>query len=937
MVRTYGLSGSGMDVDQMVKDIMKAKRVQYDTLTQKKTQLEWKKTDYNTMYSSINDFRNSVFDTKLQSNLSPRKTSSTNTSAVTATSSAEASNMTHTIEVGKLANGVQEVSSDKISIGSKETLMSQFGMAAGNFNLQITNGNTSATVSIDTSQSVYDVVNNINKAGVGVVANYDANSDRFFLATASSGSNVGIDFAGSSALGLDFVSNKLKLVAPPTVSGTSTSTANVDMSLAALVPGFTGGNLKMTNGINSTTIALTKGDSVASLINKINGATGLNAVASIDATGKFNIKTTSGILDLSGSDASALSVLTTGLKLPNGSNELKTIAMLGVTGTDVLPKVDKDAKISDVFTSIAGKGTMKVSINGGAAKDLEIDFSKATITSIKDSLNALDPKIEAVYDTITRKFSIKGKNGENIDLSGSDKIVKNFLTDNLKMGNSTTFGGFTSSASSEALFADPLNTSLASQFGLVAGGTFNFRLTNGTAVNTITLDTSTDTLQTFMDKIGKAGVNATTLYNYTTRQFNIATTSGTLDFTGSDSAAMAFLTSKLKLTNVNTIDKDGTKSNLAMFPSESEKNVTSQFAGINGGRFSLVINNEVITMDTDTESLEKLVLKINTAIPAIPETASYSDGKFSLTGNLDFKGSDPVALEFLTNKLKINSSLAKKGNDAEITLDGVAMQQNSNVFTVSGVTYTLNGLTDAGKSASVVITSDIDKTVENVKKFVESYNTMLKKINDELNEAKYKDYLPLTDEAKKALSADQVKVYEEKAKSGILRRDPILSDLVTKMRNNFNDAVIGISGSKTTATSLGIDTGLGTYKEGGKLYLDETKLKNALNADPDAVYKVFGTDGVLLTGNQKGVAGRLYDSLKGTMDRISREGGLTASADYDTKSNLGKEIKDYKTRMTDMTRRLNDMESRYYKQFDAMEKALAKMQKQSSWFSSASS
>lgn len=933
MARTYGLSGSGMDVDQMVKDIMKARRVQYDTLTQKKTQLEWKKTDYNTMYSSINDFRNTVFNTKLQSNLSPRKTSSTNTGAVTATSSAESSNMTHTIEVGKLANGVQEASSDKITTGgSKESLMSQFGMTAGNFNLQITNGNTSATVSIDTSQSVYDVVNNINKAGVGVVANYDANSDRFFLATAGSGSTAGIDFAGSSALGLDFVSNKLKLVTPPTVSGTSTSAAAVDMSLAALLPGFTGGNLQMKNGLNSTTIALTTGDSVASLINKINGATGLNAVASIDATGKFSIKTTSGILDLSGSDASALSVLTTGLKLPNASNELKTIAMIGVTGTAALPTADSTKALSDVFASIAGKGTMKVSINGGAAKDLEIDFSKATITSIKDSINALDPNIEAVYDTLTRKFSINGKSGATVDLSGSDKIVKNFLTDNLKMANSTTVGGFTSSTSSDALFSDPLNTSLASQFGLVAGGTYNFRLTNGTTVNTITLDTSTDTLQTFMDKIGKAGVKATTLYNYTTRQFSVTATSGTLDFTGSDSAAMAFLTSKLKLTNINAIDDKGSKSNFGMFPSDAEKNVTSQFAGINGGEFSLVINGKTVTMDADTQSIDDFVSKINTAIPG---TASYSAGKFTLTGNLDFTGSDPVAIEFLTNKLKINSSIARKGNDAEITLDGIAMKQNSNVFTVSGVTYTLNGLTDTGKAASVVITSDIDKTVENVKKFVESYNTMLKKINDELNEAKYKDYLPLTDEAKKSLSADQVKVYEEKAKSGILRRDPILSDLVTKMRNNFNDAVIGIAGSKTTATALGIDTGLGTYKEGGKLYLDETKLKNALNEDPDVVYKVFGTDGALLTGNQKGVAGRLYDSLKGSMDRISREGGVTASADYDTKSNLGKEIKGYKTRMTEMTRRLNDMESRYYKQFDAMENALAKMQKQSSWFASA--
>ncbi len=928
--RIFGLSGSGMDIDNMVKDMMKARQTRYDNLYKKKTQQEWKKADYNTMYNAISEFRNAVFSNKLQSNLSPRKTSSTNTAAVTATAGADAANMTHTMEVTKLANGVQEASSKPITTGSnKDSLVNQFGMPAGNFSLQITNGSSTASISVDTTQSIYDLVSNINKAGIGVIANYDSNSDRFFLATASSGAKAGIDFTGSSAMGLDFITNNLQLVKAPSIAASATSTAPVDVSLAALSGGtFTGGNLQLKNGINTVNVNLNADESISTLINKINSATGTNAVASIESSGKFSIKSTSGVLDLSGSDASVIGMLTGALSLPNGSDQLKAIGANGVTGTAALAAASATEPLTSVFSNIAGKGIMK--INGVA---VNIDFSKATMNSIIADINSANAGVTASYDPVERKFKITG----NADFTGSDGITTNFLQKTMKLN---TLNGANPS-STDALFADPAATSLASQFGLVAGGIYNFRLTNGKNVTNISLNTSTDTLNTFIDKINKAGMNATASYNYATRKFTIVTSSGALDFTGSDSAAMSFLGSKLKLSNLNDIQAAGSTSYTTMFNSEADKNVTSQFSGISGGTFKLMINGAAVNVDAENDWLydatgthSNLVEKINDAVGA--GTASYdaATGKVTLNGNLDFSGSDPAAIEFVTNKLKLNSNFVQQGNDAEIKLDGIDMKESSNTFTVSGVTYTLNGLTNdgaAGKAASVVITSDIDKTIESVKKFVEVYNTMLKKLNDEISEKKYKDYLPLTSEEKSSLTDDQIKAWEEKAKNGLLQRDPALTRLVDNMRNSFTDAVIGISGSYLTATSIGIDTSLGTYKEGGKLYVDENRLRAALNADPNAVYKVLGTDGALLTGNQKGVLPRMYDALKNAMEKIVGEGGTSASATYDTKSILGKSIKDYEKRMTNMKRIMQDAEDRYYKQFTAMETALSKLNQQSSY------
>jgi flagellar hook-associated protein 2 len=175
----------------------------------------------------------------------------------------------------------------------------------------------------------------------------------------------------------------------------------------------------------------------------------------------------------------------------------------------------------------------------------------------------------------------------------------------------------------------------------------------------------------------------------------------------------------------------------------------------------------------------------------------------------------------------------------------------------------------------------------------------------------------------------QITAWEDKAKSGMLRKDSILSNIVSKMRANVSEPISGLTGKYKNSASIGITTG--NYAEGGKLYLDEAKLTAALNEDPDVLNKIFGTDGA--TGAQDGIAVRLYDTLKSSLDKISTEAGISASTSDDTTSSLAKRIRTYNTQLYNMDLRLNKIEDRYYRQFDAMESALMKLNKQSSWLS----
>ena len=260
-----------------------------------------------------------------------------------------------------------------------------------------------------------------------------------------------------------------------------------------------------------------------------------------------------------------------------------------------------------------------------------------------------------------------------------------------------------------------------------------------------------------------------------------------------------------------------------------------------------------------------------------------------------------------------------------------------NTFTMAGVTYTLKGV----GTTNIDVVSDVDKAVENAKAFVDKYNSVLADVIAKYKETRPKQssstrngfdyYEPLTDEQREAMSDDQIKAWESKAKTGMLSRSPILATILDQMRTAISQPITGVSGDYKSAASIGITTGEGweSYKDGGKLYLDESKLREALAADPDALKTVFGTTGS--TTAAQGIAVRVKSVMDAGKTRISQEAGL-AGSDIST-GYLGDRINEYSSQIYKLTLKMNDEEDRYYNQFSAMETALQKLSAQSSWLS----
>lgn len=266
-----------------------------------------------------------------------------------------------------------------------------------------------------------------------------------------------------------------------------------------------------------------------------------------------------------------------------------------------------------------------------------------------------------------------------------------------------------------------------------------------------------------------------------------------------------------------------------------------------------------------------------------------------------------------------------KAENATFTVNGLETSRQSNTFSINGVTFTLKKTTDT--PVTINVNNDNDALFENIKNFVDKYNELVEKIEKKLSEPKYKDYLPLTDDEKEKLSETQQEKWENMAKSGILRNDSILSGLITQMRTAIYSAVNqdDLDSAMKSLSAIGITTTADFTT--AKLEINESKLKAAIEKDPNSIELLFNGTGA--TDGQKGVIQRLYDKVNATMDQLKERAGNSYSVN--NQFTIGRQLDDLDDRIERFEDRLADLETRYYSQFTAMEQAIQKANSQAAY------
>lgn len=370
----------------------------------------------------------------------------------------------------------------------------------------------------------------------------------------------------------------------------------------------------------------------------------------------------------------------------------------------------------------------------------------------------------------------------------------------------------------------------------------------------------------------------------------------------------------------------------------------SNFAGgpLTGGSptgdgFKFVINGVTIAGLTEDSTLSDVLSAINNSDAGVTISYSSTSDKFVMQSKATGEGADISMSDTSGNLLEVmfgSHSVAgvvklgdtTAGQNAKLTVDGTEIERNTNAFELDGITIELTGKTDV--PIDLTTSRDTDKIVDSLKSFVEDYNTLIEDLNSRIGEdASYKSYAPLTSEQKAEMTDREIELWEEKSKEGLLRNDSNIGEFLSSMRKALYSSVesAGIS-----LYDIGIETS-SNWRDNGKLVFTESELRETLATNADGIQKLF-------TDPDEGLAVKLEKALKDAANVSSGSPGTLVqyAGTKDvlaTDNTIYREMKSISDVLTRLNASYEKEKSRYWKQFNAMEQALANLNSQSSWLS----
>ncbi len=372
--------------------------------------------------------------------------------------------------------------------------------------------------------------------------------------------------------------------------------------------------------------------------------------------------------------------------------------------------------------------------------------------------------------------------------------------------------------------------------------------------------------------------------------------------------------------------------------------VNSSFTvNINGTRISFLQN----------ESLGTAISRINNSAAGIH--VGYSSFSDTFTFTAKATGAQNITVDdggrfFAAIGLKRGTGLetiGTAGRDAQFQINGFAGRNAANSFTVDGINYNIARRIEARDNAPPVTLSvslDSEAVFKNIQSFVEDYNKLITTIGGELNEERFSTFLPLTAEQKKQMSEQEIKTWQERAQSGLLRREPALANMLREMRTALNQTVGGVH-----LSAIGIEFS-SNFRDNGRLVLRDggQRLRNAIAANPEQVQELFTRRSSIAyrpdlsaaersqRRQESGLAQRLSDIL---LDNIRTTGGRgilveragVAGHPTETANSFSTRIERLDTRIKRTNELLIRREEQLFRQFSAMEKALGQLYAQGDW------
>jgi flagellar hook-associated protein 2 len=312
-------------------------------------------------------------------------------------------------------------------------------------------------------------------------------------------------------------------------------------------------------------------------------------------------------------------------------------------------------------------------------------------------------------------------------------------------------------------------------------------------------------------------------------------------------------------------------------------------------------------------SIDDVVQAVNGASTGVTATKD-TNGRLQLTSNTagsagDFTTSSTQLSEFGSGSAGVDSTL--NNLNAQYRVDGGAWKYStSNTLTdaIPGISLTFKAVTSSPVTVTVGSPAPDKAAIKAaVHDFVNMYNANMADIKAKLEEKPVIGATNSTDMAKGLFFADStLQGIRDRLRTAIA--SPIGTDPTLNLLSQ-----IGIS--------TGATTGSGTVSQDaldGKLVVDDDKLDDMLDSNPDGVKNLLGA-----TLGKNGFA----QAIDNVLNPSVQTGGS-----FDTLINqTNSQISDLTDQIANWDNRLSDMQDRLKQQFNAMELALSQNQTQGQW------
>lgn len=905
---------SGLDTDELVKQLTIGTQNKIDSANQKKQIATWQQEAYQALIKSISEFQTKYFNSSSSSNSILNASFFNSTSIVNNSSYVKLSGLANVAQnmqiksitaLAKQASYVatNKVSSQAIQTGEIQSEWTKSAVTGATMKISFEGKDYTLTVGSDgkTTQTS-DIVNQLNQQlkdqGLGDKLGASVDVDgKFILKNKDDSSSSAVTIkSGSEALlsGLG-----LKADDSGTAITGSTDVNNAYFSNHSVAAGSKL-NLKVDGKeytfTVSSAISLPVLSDSASAEDKANYAKKLESAlndivkTNTDLKGKVSFSVSSDLhVLLSSTEGKSIEVVSDG----STKSLINGLGLAGKSGTgEVIGSISQTELYKTYLDDSLSGSTLTFDLNGLSKM---IAFNEADISRFNNVIDSPDATSTEEYKT-QYKNSLGGYLQEKLDSAyGAGKVqvsVKDGALSFTTPGNDTDVLTISSSSKSGVLGVD-------GALRVYAGESNRINLNK----------TLRDVQGEFATQTKDADGNPVALPPLE------ASSNGTYDITV-NGKEFSFKATDTINTIIKTINND------------SDANVTVSYSSTldrftvvakNGGANSKVEIHDTTPVENENITSSSNLTKILFGYDSIDGTTKGKDGKEVVQAGQD------AELEVSFDNGQSFTKITRSSNS--FTMDGVnfELQKTTPIKTVDGKEVPdMDPITFS-------VESKTDDLVTKIKTFIDDYNAILTTVNGLISEKKPTDatYAPLTDDQKSEMSESQITAWEKKAKQGLLFNDSLLSSFAQDWRHSMTDVVSSMSNA---LYQVGISSS--SYSDNGKLTVDEDKLKEVLNSDPDKIAQLFtSTDGIA-TRMQNVMKKYANDSLVNTGLFITKAGSSTSTVDT---SELAKKMKEYDTQVKTLKTRLTSQQEYYYNKFTALETYIARMNSQASFFTQSSS